>query len=132
VPNYDRWIASHRNDVDLPYVLNSRCWARALSGSDLDKALADCNEALDAKPDQAHFRDSRGLVYLRQEKLKNAVADYDEALKSNPKLAWAMFGRGLAYLRLGESDRGKADIAAARQLRPSIEAEAKAYGLAAP
>ena len=43
-----------------------RCWARALTGRDLDKALADCDRALRLAPKTPEFLDSRGLVHLRR------------------------------------------------------------------
>ena len=129
---FDPWIASHRKEVDLYNALNSRCWARALLGTDLDKALADCNEALDAKPQQASYLDSRGLVLLRLGRLDKAMADYDAALKQNPKLAWSLLGRGLARLRMDQREQGLADITAAREIRPGIEALARQHGLELP
>ncbi len=132
VPQFDRWIASHRREVDLDQVLNGRCWARALLGTELDKALADCDDALEAKPRQASYLDSRGLVRLRQGQWAKALADYDEALKQNPQEAWSLLGRGLARLQTGEREQGLADIAAARQLLPDLEAEARRYGLELP
>src|SRR4029077_760574 len=47
IAQYDRWIDSHnRDDIQMPRVRNSRCWARALLGQELDRALADCNAAV--------------------------------------------------------------------------------------
>lgn len=129
---FDAWVASRPNQVDRDEVLNGRCWARALLGSDLDKALDDCNGALDAKPNQAAYLDSRGLVQLRQGRYAKALADYEAALKLNPQQAWSLLGRGLARLRLDQRDAGLADIAAAKALRPGIEAEARRHGLELP
>lgn len=129
---YDHWIAFHRNEVDLHVVQNGRCWARSMAGVELDKALADCNDALDAKPQEAAYLDSRGLVHLRQGRFAKALADYDQALKLNPQLAWSLLGRGMARLRMDEREPGLADIAEAKRLRPSIEAEARRHGFELP
>jgi tetratricopeptide (TPR) repeat protein/predicted aspartyl protease len=126
---YNQWVSAHDREVDLPEVLNSRCWARALLGTELDKALDDCDEAVRSKPDSAEYLDSRGLVYLRQGKLDKALADYDAALHIEPKQAWSLYGRGLAHLRKGEADPGNADIAAAKAARPTIADDAKRYGV---
>jgi tetratricopeptide (TPR) repeat protein len=126
---YDKWIAAHNQDVGLPEVQNDRCWARALLGTELDKALDDCNAALYVKPESAAYLDSRGLVYLRQGRLDKALADYDAALKTAPKQTWSLYGRGLAHLRKGETGPGSADITAAKAIRPSIEDDAKKYGI---
>jgi len=132
VQQFDQWVASHTREVDLYEVLNSRCWARALANTQLDKALDDCDEALDAKPKEAAYLDSRGLVYLRQGKWKKAIADYNAALAVNPKMAWSLWGRGLAQLHSGARDPGLADIAAAKAMRPRIEADVHYYGLDVP
>ncbi|MBV8146425.1 MAG: aspartyl protease family protein, partial [Gammaproteobacteria bacterium] len=100
IAQYDRWIDSHnRDDIQVPRVRNSRCWARALLGQELDRALADCNAAVGANRTAAAYLDSRGLVYLRQGRYDKAIADYDAALALNPRIAWALYGRGLARQR---------------------------------
>jgi tetratricopeptide (TPR) repeat protein len=132
IPQFNLWIAGHGDDVDKPAVLNARCWARALVGSELDKAVEDCNAAVRAKPKDAAFLDSRGLVYLRQGKLSDAMKDYDAALKLNPKIAWSLYGRGLIQQRMGKNDLANADIASAKQVRPSIEEEVTRYGVVIP
>jgi len=128
--HYSRWIDTHsREHPTMASVLNSRCWALALLGKDLDQALTDCNQALKKQPDTAAYLDSRGLVYLRQNKLEQAIADYDAALRLQPKLAWSLYGCGLAKLRQGKSAEGQADLAAAEALAPQIAAQAAKYGL---
>jgi tetratricopeptide (TPR) repeat protein len=130
IAQYDDWISSrNRDDIQMPHARNIRCWARALADRDLDKALDDCNFAVRSNAKEASYRDSRGLVYLRQGKYEKAVADYDVALSLNPKAAWSLYGRGLAKQRLGQSAAGHADIAAAKALFPKIAEIAASYGL---
>lgn len=130
VAQYTKWInARSRDDVRMAEALNSRCWARAQWGQELDEALADCNTALNLRPNTAAYFDSRGLVYLRRSNYDKAIADYDGALRLQPKLAWSLYGRGLARLRKGDSTAGHADIAAATALRPGIAAEAAKQGI---
>jgi tetratricopeptide (TPR) repeat protein len=131
LPQLNLWIAVHQNEVTLDSVLNTRCWARALLGVELDKALDDCNEAIDRQPKNAAFLDSRAWVRLRRGELREAAADYDSALKIRPDAAWTLYGRGITRRRLGDAERGGADIDAARRLLPSIDADAGHYGLAA-
>jgi tetratricopeptide (TPR) repeat protein/predicted aspartyl protease len=132
IVQFDHWVAAHDTEVDLHAALNSRCWARALADKDLDAAESDCNAALEAKPENAAYLDSRGLLHLRRGQLKEALDDYDRALKIDPTQAWSLYCRGLARLRSGQPEPGAADIAAARQLRPAVDAEAQRYGLRAP
>lgn len=129
IAQFDQWIAAHAGDVQIPDARNARCWARALAGHELDKALGDCDAALKSRPGSAAFLDSRGLVRLRLGNLDRAIADYDASLKVEPRNVWSLYGRGLARLRKGLSNDGNADIAAAIAIAPHIEEEARAYGL---
>jgi tetratricopeptide (TPR) repeat protein/predicted aspartyl protease len=130
IAQYDLWIAAHRGEIKFASALNSRCWARALLGRELDKALDDCNAAVRTDPKTAQFLDSRGLVWLRRGDYKKSKADYDAALSLDPKLAWSLYGRGVDQLRLGNASAGQADIAAATALRPKIAEEAGKFGIA--
>jgi tetratricopeptide (TPR) repeat protein/predicted aspartyl protease len=130
IAQYDDWISSHNSDdIQMPRARNGRCWVRAISDRDLDKALDDCNFAVHSNSKAAAFRDSRGLVYLRQGKYEKAIADYDAALAVSPKIAWSLYGRGLAKQRLGQSAAGDADIVAAKALFPKIAEEAASHGI---
>ena len=130
VAQFDLWIGSHPQDSGLFRQLNSRCWARALLGQELEQALADCNAALKLNPAGAEVLDSRGLVHLRRGEFERAIADYDAALTLQPQMAWSLYGRGLAKLHRGMADQGQADIAAAKALRPQVEDDARRYGVA--
>jgi tetratricopeptide (TPR) repeat protein len=125
----DQWIAANPKADDMPGALNNRCWARALLGRELDKALADCDAALRLAPRKPGFLDSRGLVRLRLGQLDGAIADYDAALKVEPNIAWSLYGRGLAKLRKGMKAEGEADIKAATAIDPRLPDEARRYGL---
>ncbi|MFC3068535.1 aspartyl protease family protein [Phenylobacterium soli] len=125
---YDAWIAAHGHDERLARALNGRCWARALSGRDLQLALDDCDAAL-RRATVAGFLDSRGLVHLRMGHWDKAIADYDAALKLRPDLSWSLYGRGLAKLAKGATADGQADIKAALAISPNIAKEAGRYGV---
>jgi predicted aspartyl protease/Flp pilus assembly protein TadD len=132
VAQYDRWIAAHPADNRMPMALNGRCWARALAGKDLDKAIGDCDRALRLRPKTAAFLDSRGLARLRNGDLDKALADYNAALALEPKMAWSLYGRGLAEHRKGMTAQAKADIAAAIALQKDLPDKAKKIGLKVP
>jgi len=129
IAQYDKWIAAHDQDVQMPEARNARCWARALWGQELDKALADCNAALKSRPDAAAFLDSRGLVRLRMGDLDKSIADYDASLRLQPRSAWSLYGRGLAKVRKGLTSAGEEDVAAATAIQPRIEDEARRHGI---
>jgi predicted aspartyl protease/Tfp pilus assembly protein PilF len=126
---WDDWIDAHPHDIGLERAYNGRCWTRAELGIDLDKALDDCDEAVDADAKNANYLDSRGWVYLRQGKLRKALADFDRGLAIRPAGAWSLYGRGLVHLGLGETAAGEADLAAARAADRRIDAEIGRSGL---
>jgi len=128
---YDLWIAARREDAELARAKNGRCWVRALMGSDLEKALDDCDDAL-GMIKSAEFLDSRGLVLLRLGKYDRSIADYDAALKLNPRIAWSLYGRGVARMCKGMTAEGQADIAAAIAIQRSIAEDARKHGLVLP
>jgi tetratricopeptide (TPR) repeat protein len=130
IGQYDQWIAAHPVDDRRSEAFNDRCWARALLGTELDKALADCNAALGLNPGDPNLLDSRGLVRLRSGDLDKAIADYDASLRMHPNNAWSLYGRGLAKLRKGMAADGQADLQAATTVDPKMPDTAKDVGLA--
>ncbi len=129
LPQLDQWIVAHPHDANLAMAFNDRCWDRALLGTEIDKALADCNEALRLDPGNPVMLDSRGLVLLRSGDPDKAIADYNAALALRPNTAWSLYGRGLARLRKGLTKDGQADIAAATAIDARLPDQAKAAGL---
>ncbi|MGA0603029.1 aspartyl protease family protein [Caulobacter sp. KR2-114] len=132
IPQLDLWIDSHRDDARQGEALNNRCWARAVLGRELDKALADCNAALGHMAKAPAVLDSRGLVRLRMGQWDKAIADYDTALAQRPDNAWSLYGRGVARQHKGLKAEGDADIAAALKLRPHLEDQIKRFGIDVP
>ncbi|MGQ0531728.1 MAG: tetratricopeptide repeat protein [Caulobacteraceae bacterium] len=122
---YDRAIAANPSAE----AYNSRCWARAVWGQELDLALEDCNASLQLAPDSRYTLDSRALVRLRMGDFEGAVADYDEALRIDPAYAHALYGRGIAKLRLGRTEESQADLSAALAIDPSLEQIFASYGV---
>ncbi|HZK99501.1 MAG TPA: aspartyl protease family protein [Caulobacteraceae bacterium] len=130
IDQFDLWIKAHPDDSRRSMALNGRCWARGMSGRDLEKALGDCDAALRMNAKSPAVLDSRGLVHLRLGDFDKAIADYDAALAQRPNGAWSLYGRGVAKLKKGMSAEGKADIAAATALQPKLPEEAKRRGIA--
>jgi tetratricopeptide (TPR) repeat protein len=113
-----------------PDLVNDRCWARAMAGVELRKALADCDAVVDWDPNRPEGFDSRGLVKLRLGDLPGAIADYDAALAQDPEAATSLFGRGVAKRRSGDRAGGDADLVAARTLEPGIDKRFAGFGVA--
>lgn len=129
IGEYDLWLRYHPEDSRRADALNGRCWARAQLGSDLGKALADCDGALHARPAEPAYLDSRGLVHLRMGDNAKAIRDYDAALALAPKMAWSLYGRGLARQRSGLKAEAQQDLSAAIALNAELPARAKQLGV---
>lgn len=110
-------------------VFDSRCWARAKWGQQLDAALADCNKVLKLVPFKANTLDSRGFVYYRMGNYAAAITDYSAALAGNPRMSSSFYMRGLAKLKTGDAAGGNADIEAAKKLYPKTAEEYARYGV---
>lgn len=130
VADYDQAIAALPKGASAASGLNGRCWARALWGKDLEKALADCDAALKIEPRSSSFLDSRGLVLLRMGRFDEAIDSYDDALRQQPKIAWSLYGRGLAKQHKGMKAEATADLQKALAIDPGLPALAKRYGIA--
>lgn len=122
----DRAVKLAPDDV---YALNSACWIRGEANRDLERAVNLCTKAISAEPSNFMPLDSRAFAHLRRGDLAKALADADAALVLFPASAETLYLRGVIKLRLGQKAEGDADIAAARKLRPKIEAEYASYGL---
>lgn len=130
VASYDRWLVEHPHDDREDLALNGRCWTRALWNHELDKALADCNRAVELAPYDRSIRDSRALVWLRMNQLPRAISDYNAALNHDAKSPWSLYGRGIAELRKGDAAKAKADLAEADKLEPEVGQRARRLGIA--
>ena len=128
VPQYTLWLRYHPDDRRKPDALNGRCWARAQLGTELDLALADCDDATRLRR-SADILDSRGFVHLRMGDAGKAIRDYDAALALDAKSSWSLYGRGLAKRRVGDKAGGDADVVAAVALNDRIASRFKDLGV---
>ena len=83
----------------------------------LEKAIADYDEAIRLKPRDAQAHYHRGLAYYRSGDDVRAIADYDAAIHLDPAYSAAYDGRGNAHDRQGDPARAKADHEQAARLR---------------
>ncbi len=125
----DQWIPAHPNELMREGAYNSRCRARLMLGLELDKALDDCDTAVDRAAKNPAFLDNRGWVLLKLGKDRKALADFDLAIEIRPANASSLYGRGLVKTRLGDAAQGETDLAAARKLEPDIDARLARIGL---
>jgi tetratricopeptide (TPR) repeat protein/predicted aspartyl protease len=135
IHQYDLWIEYHPDDINLSYALSNRCGSEAEANVDVDRALDDCNTALQlirkSGMDQmsALIICNRGLVYLREGQLDNALADFQDALKLRGGFPLARYALGLVELKKGLTAQGQADLTAAQAHHPNIAKRFASMGL---
>jgi tetratricopeptide (TPR) repeat protein len=129
VGQFDQWIAAHPKDDRVPDALHGRCWSRAMTGKDLELALADCDAALRRSAHTSPLFNSRAFVRLQLGHYDLAIADYKAALDLQPKGASSLYGLGLAEQKKGLQAAGNRDIQAAIAIDPAAAAEFKHVGL---
>jgi tetratricopeptide (TPR) repeat protein len=117
INDFDRALQMQAN---VEAYLYARCMIRAAAAIELDKALADCNRALQINPDSAADVDARGFVRFKRGEFPQAINDTGEAIRRDSRRASAFYVRGLAELRMNQTAAGNADIRAAQGLDPHV------------
>jgi tetratricopeptide (TPR) repeat protein len=79
----------------------------------LDKAIADLDEAVKLNPKNVEFYDYRADAWQFKGDLDRAIANYDQANRVDPQYAAAYFSRGRIYQQKGDIAHARADYAAA-------------------
>ena len=90
----------------------SRGYAYYAKG-EFDRAIVDCNKAIELKPNFAEAYNNRGLVYLAEGELELAINDMDKAIESNPDYAEAYYNRGVVWSRLQQWENARLDLTVA-------------------
>ena len=113
----------------MPTTTAARVWR---DKGDLDRAIADFNEAirLDPDPKDARAYNNRGHAWRNKGDLDRAIADYSEAIRLDPKFARAYYNRGFAWRDKGDLDRAIADYTEAIRLDPKNAAYYRSRGYA--
>jgi tetratricopeptide (TPR) repeat protein len=120
---HEKALADYAQAAKWPesaYALASRCWARAVRGYPLDRALADCNASLRQRPDNPDALNGRCFLRYRMADYAAAISDCDAALKRAPKGAASLYVRGLAKLKAGDTAGGRADVEAANAINEKV------------
>ena len=98
---------------------------------DLDRALADFDQAVRLDPNYANAFNNRGIAWQAKGNLDRAIADHSEAIRLDPKdKAGAYRFRSIAWRLKGDVDRATADASQAIRLYPDYNAAYVARGLA--
>jgi tetratricopeptide (TPR) repeat protein len=106
---------------DLARVLIFRAKAYGQTG-DLDRCVADIEEAIRLDPTNANAVGSRGDVYLAKKDYERALASYTKAAALDPANPLVFIGRGIVHVATGDLDRAMLDFEQAVRLQPALAA----------
>jgi uncharacterized caspase-like protein len=81
----------------------------AYQKGDLDRAIADLNEAIRLDPKSVAAFNHRGMAYNDKGDFDRAIVDYSEVTRLNPRWAGAFNNRGFTYKNKNDFDRAIAD-----------------------
>lgn len=90
--------------ADIAWAFSNRCIARKALGEQ-DKALDDCNMAIDLDGKDAVAFQARGLILLDKGDNDRALADFDKAVALGAKNTALFSDRGNLLLAKGETDK---------------------------
>jgi tetratricopeptide (TPR) repeat protein len=107
--------------TDLAQALIFRAKAHGQTG-DLDRCLADIEEAVRLDPANAFAVGALGDVHLARKDYQHALAAYTKAASLDPDNALIFIGRGLVHIATGDLDRAMADFEQANRLQPALAA----------
>ena len=121
----DRYKASRPDD---PALLATACWVRGQAKTDLDQAIAFCDQSLKIKPDLS-TQYYKAFVLYRQNKFQEAADILNPAIASGTAAGNVKFLHGLIRKALGDTDGGAADMAEASKKEPYIPVFFKRVGV---
>jgi lipoprotein NlpI len=118
-----RAIATGRLSAhDLAVIYDNRAVEYEKKG-DLERAIADYNEAIQRDPKYAVPYNGRGNVWSDNGDLERAIADYTEAIRLDSEYATAYRNRARTWIQKDDADNSIADFDQAIKLNPK-DAEA--------
>lgn len=97
-----------------------RCFARALQRTDMARAKADCDYALQRSPTDFQVQMSSAFLSYRMGETGKALAMLQSAMTLEPDSTQALFVRGLAKRDSGDHAGGQKDLDAAAARNPFI------------
>jgi membrane associated rhomboid family serine protease/Flp pilus assembly protein TadD len=96
---------------------------------ELDKAIEDCNSAIEIEPTNRNCFIERAHVYHTMHKENLAIADLDKAIELDPKSALAYNNRAWSYASMGQYEKAIEDCNKALALKPDLPLALDTRGL---
>jgi len=104
-------------DLAKAFAFRSRAHVRT---GDIDRSLADIEQAIRLDPRDASAFNARGDLYFFKGDRERALADYTKAISLEPASAGQAFiNRGMVHLTTGDFDRAVAEFGQAVRLEPA-------------
>ncbi len=86
--------------------------------ADLDRSLADLNEAIRLAPRDVETRLTRAEVWRAKGDAAKAISEYSEVIRHDPQVVPAYFGRAAIEGELGDLNKAIADLSSAIRIEP--------------
>jgi len=109
------------------FTARAYCYAQV---RDIDRSLADLDQAIALDPGNAFAIGGRGDMYLVKKDYAHAIAAYTAAIAIEPDNAPAFTGRAMAYYLSNDADHAIADSDQAIRLQPAYASALYWRGLA--
>jgi len=84
----------------------------------LDKAIAEFEEALELDPNYVKAHVNLGIAYAKQDMFDKAIAAYEQAIRLDPNIADVYYNLGIAYAKQGMFDKAIPQYEEALKLNP--------------
>lgn len=91
-----------------PVAWNNLAFVMLKRGKDYDQALIASNSAIDSKPTNFHFRETRGQILVKLKRWKDAIPDLEFALNGIPESHDIHAALAEAYAAIGDKTLAKA------------------------
>jgi tetratricopeptide (TPR) repeat protein len=115
--DYDKALADANDVMNMrggdAIGLHARCWARAITGKELEAGLADCEQAIDKLRRPAQTLQARAMILMRLGRWADAIAGFDDVLKVDGRRTSALYMRGYCEKQAGDAAKGDTDMTAA-------------------
>jgi len=99
-------------NLAVSYFNRGAAWGKK---NQLDRAVADLNEAISIQPNYLLPYNARGIAYLQQCSLDQALSDFNHAIELNPTFVQAYNNRAATFLSKGDADHAVAEATTAIQ-----------------